>query len=256
MEEAIRLWPANEEYALEKLGLLYGGLGKRDEALRGWGDLTKTAKSPEVRVRSLMGIAGDLQAHEKHEEALDLLRRAFHDAPKSVVPAVLSSMASSFRTLRRFNEALLAMDLSLAGQFQPEADDFTGLAIFYKNAGLLDDAIRCLYHSVDRNPEDWNTRLILAGYLIRAKRDDEGWKMFKTVEKPRTDEQFYETNLAWFYGSVGKKAELLEHLGKALEMAKEPSILNYIKTEVDFDKFREDEGFKALVEKHRKRLTK
>lgn len=256
IDEALRLWPANEDYRLARLGTLYDGLGKRDEAVAGFEELAKSAGSTEVRVRALLGLAGDLQAHDRHEDALDLLRAAFRDAPKSVVPSVLGEMASSYRTLRRFPEALLSQDLALAATFQPEASDYTLLAIYYKNANLLDDAIRCLKLSVERNPEDWNTRLILAGYLIRAKRDDEGWKMFKTVEKPPVDEQFYETNMAWFYGSVGKKKEFLEHLGKALDLATEPSLLNYIKTEVDFDKYREDAEFKALVEKHRKRLVK
>lgn len=256
VDEAIRLWPANESYELERLGYLYDGLKKRDEALKGYERLANKGKSPEIRTRAILGLVGDLQANDRHDEALDLLRRAFHDAPKSVVPSVLTEMASSYRTLRRFSEALLSQDLALAATFQPEADDYTLLAIYYKNANLLEDAIRCLKHSVERNPEDWNTRLILAGYLIRAKHDDEGWKMFKTVEKPPVDEQFYETNMAWFYGSVGKKKEFLEHLGKALDLATEPSILNYIKTEVDFDKFREDADFKGLVEKHRKRLVK
>lgn len=255
-EEALRLWPGNEEYALERLGILYDGMGKRSEALKGYANLAKTARSPEVRVRGMLGLVGDLQANDKHEEALDLLRQAFHDAPKSVLPTVLTEMASSYRTLRRFNEALTTQDLALAATFQPEADDFTLLAIYYKNANLLEDAIRCLRRSIERNPEDWNTRLILAGYLIRGKHEEEGWKMFKTVEKPPVDEQFFETNMAWFYGSVGKKKELLEHLGKALDLATEPSLLNYIKTEVDFDKFRDDAEFKALVEKHRKRLVK
>ncbi len=255
VEEAVRLWPSNEDYALQRLSLLYQMPARREDALRGYMQLQEQSSSPEVRVRALLGIAGDLQARGQHPEALDLLRQAFHDAPKHVVPAVLGEMASSYRTLRRFSEALLAQDLALSSQFQPEADDYTLLAIYYKNADLLDDAIRCLYHSVERNPEDWNTRLILAGYLIRAKRDDEGWKMFATVERPRVDEQFYETNLAWFYGSVGKKEELLDHLGQALTLATTPDILNYIATEVDFDRYREDADFQALVEKHRRRLT-
>ncbi len=224
-EQAIRLWPANEGYAIQRLSLLLGGLGRRDEALRGYQDLLEKTQSGEVRVRVLMAEAGDLQAHEKHPEALDVLRTAFHDAPKQVLPDVLGAMASSYRTLRRFPEALLAQDLALSAQFQPEAGDFTELAIYYKNANQLEDAVRCLKEALERNPEDWNTRLILAGYLIRAKHDDEGWAMFKTVEKPRA-------------------------------LAKTPDILNYVNTEVDFDRYRDDADFKELVETHRKRLLK
>ncbi|MCE9584382.1 MAG: hypothetical protein K8T20_17990, partial [Planctomycetes bacterium] len=60
----------------------------------------------------------------------------------------------------------------------------------------------------------------------------------------------------WFWASAGKRKEFLEHLGAALDLATERSFLNWVDTEVDFDAFRGDEEFKALVEKHRKRLGK
>ena len=102
--------------------------------------------------------------------------------------------------------------------------------------------------------ESWNTRLILAGYLRRAGHDEEGWREFAKVEAPRTDRAFYETNMAWFHGSVGRKKEFIEHLEKALSLSRTPGILNYIGTEVDFDRYRQDPDFHAVVEKHRRRL--
>ncbi|KAF0245357.1 MAG: hypothetical protein FD180_1672 [Planctomycetota bacterium] len=254
-EASIRLWPENESLELGRLGILQKS-GKREEALKGLEDLFERSSSPEVRARILISVAHDLQSRGEHEKALERLRTAFREAPKHLTSIVLSAMANSYRTLRRFDEALVSQELSLCSEFQPDADDFSGLAILYKNANKLDDAVRCLYMSLERNPESWNTRLILAGYLIRAGRDDEGWKMFKTVEKPPIDEEFFETNMAWFYASVSKKKEFLEHLDKALSLHETPHILNYIKTEVDFDKYRNDAEFKALVERHRKRLEK
>lgn len=255
-EEAIRLWPENRSIELDRIDVLQRGLGRREEALEALGEMFKKSSSPEVRTRVLLMLASDQQSRGANAEALDTLRRAYGEAPKHLATSVLSMMASSYRTLRRFDEAVVAQDLALCGKFQADDADWTNLAIMYKNANKLDDAVRCLYGALERNPESWNTRLILAGYLIRAGREDEGWKMFKTVEKPPIDEEFFETNMAWFYASVSKKKEFLEHLNKALSLYETPHILNYIATEVDFDKYREDPEFKALVEKHRKRLMK
>lgn len=161
-------------------------------------------------------------------------------------------MASSYRTLRRFDEALVAQELATA--LEGDAEDYSGLAIFYKNAGKIEDAIRCLHLSLKMNPENWDTRLILAGYLIRAGRKDEGWAMFRTVKVPRTDHAHYQTNMAWFYASVGKKNDFLHHLDRALSLSQSPHILNYIRTEVDFDRYRGDADFQATVKRHRDRL--
>jgi len=253
IDRALQLWPGNPDLQMLRLGLLHTGFGRREEALKGYLKIAGSSQSPGARTAALVSLAGDLQARGKHEEALGILRSAYRLAPRYQQPLVFSSMASSYRTLRRFDEAALAMELSALKGGQ--AADFTSLAIFYKNAGKLKDAIRCLRVSVRMNPESWNTRLILAGYLIRAGQKDEGWKVFATVKKPRVNHQFFHNNMAWFYGSAGRKKEFLEHLDKALELARTPAILNYINTEVDFDRYRKDEDFKALVEKHRRRLA-
>jgi tetratricopeptide (TPR) repeat protein len=252
LEEARGHWEDNPELELQRLGILYEGLGQHAEALAGFRALLERTHSPEVRTRALLGLVHDLQSRSHHEEALGLLRTAYVAAPRSWLPAVLSSMSASYRTLRRFPEALITAEL--AAIQDGEAEDFTNLAILYKNADRLEDAIRCLRVSLEKNPESWNTRLILAGYLIRAGHEEEGWEMFGTVEAPRVDQVHHETNLAWFYGSVGRKAEFLEHLGEALTLSRSPRILNYIATEVDFDRYREDPEFQALVERHRARL--
>jgi tetratricopeptide (TPR) repeat protein len=254
IDKAIGLWPENDGLRLERLNIIYSGLGRHQEALNGYQKLSATTKSIEVQVRVGMAMAGHLQGMSQHDSALRLLRRLFRIAPKYLEAPVLGMMASSYRTLRRFDEALVAQELSTV--IEGDAEDFTGLAIFYKNADRLDDAVRCLEISVKMNPENWNTRLILAGYLIRAGRDEEGWKVFKTVQKPRVGLDFYHTNMAWFYGSIGKKKEFLEQLEKALSLSQTPGILNYINTEVDFDKYRQDKDFRNLVERHRRRLLR
>jgi len=254
VERAQALWPDSLNLGFARAGMLYGMSGRRREALdfyrkvaRGNGGYSRSA-----RASALVVLASHAHSLGRQDEALRYLRLAYSLAPRSTQVGILSLMSSCYRTERDFSAAALAQELALL--LRPEADALGGLAIMYKNASRLEDAIRVLRASLLLNPESWNTRLILAGYLIRAGHEDEGWKMLATVKEPRVDKQLYHTNLAWFYGSVGKKKELLEHLGKALSLSKTPHILNYIRTEVDFDRYRDDPDFKALVEKHRRRL--
>ncbi|MHC4777278.1 MAG: TPR end-of-group domain-containing protein, partial [Planctomycetota bacterium] len=252
LEKAKALWPENPDFDLLRLDILYHGLGRHREALEGFQRIANQGPGSESRVRAILGLSAHLQGLNRHDQALRLLRNAYGRAPKYIQSSVLSRMADSYRTLRRFDEALMAQELSTI--LEGREGDYTGLAIYYKNAGKMDDAIRCLQISMKRNPENWNTRLILAGYLIRAKRDEEGWRVFATVEKPRVNLVHYYTNVAWFYGSVGKKKEFLEALDQALNLSRTPGILDYIRQEVDFDAYRKDGEFKALVAKHEKRL--
>ena len=252
VDKALELWPQNDGYRSQRLGIMYSGLERPKEAIAGYKRLYQSSRSLEVKARALLGLTADHQAHSRHVQALAVLKCAYAIAPKHMQGSVLSFMASSYRTLRRFDDALLAQELSTV--LSGDASDYSGLAIFYKNAGRLEDAIRCLKLSLAKNPESWSTRLILAGYLIRAGHGDEGWAMFGTVEKPLTDHAFYHTNLAWFYASVGKKAEFLQHLDQGLTLSKTHRILNYIRTEVDFDRYRQDADFQKTVGRHRARL--
>jgi tetratricopeptide (TPR) repeat protein len=184
--------------------------------------------------------------------ALGFLRGAFALAPKSAQSTALDAMSSCYRTERDFSAGALAMEL--ATLLRPEVEELTGLAIMYKNANRLDDAIRVLRVAVVKNPEDWNLRLILAGYLIRAGKTQEGWRLYATVKEPRDDKAPYHMNMAWFHASVGKKKEFLDHLSKVLELSTTAQILTYITTEVDFDRYRSDPDFQALIARHRQRL--
>jgi len=246
------LVPDQPALALQRLSLLLA-LNRQDEALQAAQALADRPPCPEIHAQALLFLGGHLHARGQHERALALLRVAYRVAPRYGQVVILSEMASCFRSLRRFPEMLAVQELSTV--LHDQADDYVSLAIAYKNAERLADAIRCLEVAQSKNPESWNIRLILAGYLIRAGREADGWKAFKTVKKPRVSEDLYETNLAWFYGSIGRKAEFLEHLDRALALATGPHILNYIQTEVDFDRYRQDADFQQTVEKHRARLA-
>ncbi|MHC4663859.1 MAG: tetratricopeptide repeat protein, partial [Planctomycetota bacterium] len=247
-DKALELWPENPEIILRRISLLHEGLGRNVDAQAELGKLAPRCSTDRMKTSVLVTYAGFLQVEEKHNEALARLKNAYKIAPKSMEHHVLSAMSTSYRALRMFQHMLLANELAAILHGGKE-DDLVGLAIAYKNAGELDAAIAALRIAHKKNPEDWNIRLILAGYLIRAGQEEEGWKIFETVEKPRANLQHFETNMAWFYGSVGRKKKFLEHLENALKLGGQ-SVLSYVNREADFDRYRDDADFKALIKKY------
>jgi tetratricopeptide (TPR) repeat protein len=249
------LWPNSLIAAFARAGLLYQDPARRAEALDFYQKAAQEAdkRSRRTRATALGALAAHAHALGHEREALGLLRMAYSLSSRVGQDGILALMSDCFRTERDFSAAALAQELSLLRGIGNEAS-LDSLAIMYKNAGRLADAIRVLRLSLQVNPESWFTQLVLAGYLIRAGQEDEGWAVFAKIQAPRTDKEQYQTNLAWFYASAGKKAEFLDHLGQALALSQTPGILTYIRTEVDFDRYRSDPDFQALVEKHRARL--
>lgn len=254
VERALALWPGSMAARLSRASLLYEIPARRGEALQLFQDVSvdPAAYSGEARAAALVMLAMHHHSTGDPKTALALLRGAFLLAPKDTMNAALAAMSTCYRTERDYSAAALAMEL--ATLLHPEVEELTGLAIMYKNANRLDDAIRVLGAAVAKNPEDWNLRLILAGYLIRAGKTDEGWRLYATVKEPRDDKAHYHMNMAWFHAAVGKKKEFLDHLATVLELSTTGQILTYIATEADFDRYRSDPDFQALVERHRRRL--
>jgi len=151
-------------------------------------------------------------------------------------------------TITDYNEALRRNPRDAAA--------LTSLAIAYKRRGHLDQALAALRRSLAVDPGRWHTRLVLAGYLIRAGETKEGEELFRSVQPPVAEFELvsYEMNLAWFYGSTGRKAKFLEHLERALSSTHPREILRYIDGEPDFAPYRNDPDFRALIERHRARL--
>jgi len=254
LERAEALWPGSLHLAFARAGLLYETPGRRDDALAFYQEIARAPArhSPAARAAALLALAEHTHVVGDQAEALRLLGQAFELAPRNVRAQVLSVTAACHRALRDYATAALAQNLAL--RTWPEAGSLVGLAILYKNAGRLDDAIAALREALALNPEDWNARLVLAGYLLRAGREAEGWDLFATVQEPRVDKLLFHTNLAWFFASAGRRKELLHHLAQALALSTTPHILRYIATEADFDPYRADPEFEAVVERGRRRL--
>ncbi len=249
-QAADALWPDQPRNIMRKAAILARS-GQQQQAV----DLVaplQTSKSPEVRTNALLLIAGTLEGMQQHQKALSVAMHAFRDAPKYSEKTVLSVLANCYRSLRRFDEACAYQ--KLATLYDPTADDVVNLAIMYKNAHHLDDAVECLQAALRMNPESWCTRVCLAGYLILDHQDDAGWKMFKTVEMPRENQDSYYLNLAWFYAVAGKKSEFLDNLDHGLGLSQSPGVLDYVAQEVDFDAYRSLPEFVALINKHKARL--
>jgi len=248
INKSMELWPDNVDFMLQKASYTYTGRADREATSRMLGEVLIAGNTERIRARVSLIQAQMLKDQEEYEEALAILKQAYGTCPKSMEYRVLSSMSVCYRSMRNFQNMLLVDEL--AAILHGTRQDLVGLAIAYKNAREIEAAIAALRVALAENPEDWNARVILAGYLIRAGEEDEGWKTFESIKKPRENERLYETNMAWFYGSIGEKKEFLQHLENALKLDPGSSVLSYAKREVDFDRYRDDEDFRALLSKY------
>lgn len=105
------------------------------------------------------------------------------------------------------------------------------------------------------NPESWNLQILEAGYLILDGQSEDGMKLYETLEKPRGDAEFWEIMQAWFFAASKQHDKFYVQFERALSLSRSTDILEWIDQDPDLDIYREQEKFKAVVEKHRLRLT-
>lgn len=253
MKTALEAWPENNEIKLDYIGLLYTNPHTREQALAAYQQLTRL-ESASIATEAGLALWGHQQNIGATSEALSGYRSLLRYAPRTHQGRILSAMASCYRSLRQFNEAAISAELAIALTPIPQEGAWVSLAIMYKNADRMQDAIRALRQAQQENPEDPHTLLILAGYLAKAGDDEASTTAFNRIIPPKVNPRHWQTNLAWYYAARNNKDKFLHHIEAALLLAETPHFLSYIDTEVDFDPYRSDPDFQKLIQTHSKRL--
>ena len=257
MDQAIVNLPNRSDIALRRCALMAEITGRRDEAraqvLLMLYDQKEHPLPASVETEALMYLARDAAGESDHQRERYYLMAAFARAPKSEQLHVLSSLAFCHRALKDYQGAVRYMELAV--MLDPQSDStLYNLAILQKNAGRLADAIGTIRRARKINPESWNLHILEAGYLILNGERDEGMKLYDTLEKPRADEEFWDIMQAWFFAASAQRDKFYPQFEKALSQAHSTRILEWIDQDPDLDVYRNEEEFKAAVEKHRKRL--
>lgn len=258
MDQAIAILPNRCDIALRRCALMAEINGRRDEAreqvLAMLNDQKEHPLPASVETEALMYLARDAAGESDHLRERYYLMLAFARAPKSEQLHVLSSLAFCHRALKDYQGAVRYMELATA--LDPQSDStLYNLAILQKNAGRLGDALVTVRRARKINPESWNLHILEAGYMILNGQREEGMKLFETLEKPRADEEFWDIMQAWFFAASTQREKFYAAFEKALTKAHSTRILEWIDQDPDLDVYRNEEEFKTLVEKNRKRLV-
>jgi len=257
MEQAEKLVPARCDHRLGKLQLVANITGRRTEAREKVWEMINDQKQnplpPSVESRALMFLAGDAAGDGNHELERRFLIAAFKRAPKSDQLNVLSQLAFCMRALKDYRGALRYMELAAA--IDPTDGTLYNLAILQKCDGKLKDALATIRQARKMNSESWNLQILEAGYLVLDGQTEAGQRLFESLEKPRGDVDFWEIMQAWYFAATKQHDKFYVQLERALSITRSTNILEWIDQDPDLDIYREQEKFKALVEKHRLRLT-
>ncbi|MGD0090782.1 MAG: hypothetical protein ABSE73_12755, partial [Planctomycetota bacterium] len=222
--------------------------GNTNEAVR-WLQVFKSAGGRLSRAK--------IAAEKDFELERRMLLTAFPHTPKSSEYHLLYSLAFCHRSLKDYRGAVRYMELAatMLQEGSPErANCLYSLAILQKNDGCLGAALQSIRTALKINPESWNLKMIEAGFMVLNGEREEGRKRFEMIARPRGDAQFYEDMLAWFYAVDKQREKFYTQFEHALSLSRSPHTLVWIEQDVDLDVYRGEPEFKALVEKHRRRI--
>jgi len=256
LEQAQAAMPERRDIELRRYALMASIEGRRKLAREKVVAMLEDKQNPPstgVQCEALIFLAHEAAGESDHGRERVLLLAAFARAPKSQQFAVLSSLAFCHRALKDFRGAVRYMELAEA--LDPENDNtLYCLAILQKNDGRLEDAIATIRRARKINPESWNLHIMEAGYLIFNGQRDEGMTLYKTLEMPRGDVEFWEIMQAWFMAASQQRDKFYAQFERAMAQARSPRILEWIDQDPDLDVYRSEKEFKDLVQKHRGRL--
>ncbi len=118
-----------------------------------------------------------------------------------------------------------------------------------------DEALEFARAALEKEPENYLAHKRLGIALWYLERQEEAiTSLNRSVElNPEFASAYY--NLACFYAQSGEKKDMLENLSKAIELDRYTDYREMADEDGDFDPFRDDEDFTALVESERKQGT-
>jgi tetratricopeptide (TPR) repeat protein len=183
--------------------------------------------SPEF-YNAEIGRAGALQAADKQDEAIEVLRELSETYPE--IPAVFSALGDAMRRNSRFAEAGEAYSKSIALLGEPQPNQwflFYARGITYEREGEWDAAEKDFRLALELSP-DQPLVLNYLGYSLVEKRIklDEAQKMIQVAVEKRPNDGYITDSLGWVFYRLGKFEEAVEPLERAVELEPVDPIIN------------------------------
>ena len=255
LSKAESLMPFRKDLRLSRISLDADLSGNRKLAEEQITLLMNDKRSaPSLRMHAAVWLASEFELRRDYPAERAILLKAYADAPKADQVSILNQLSFCFRSMRDHRSALRFMELASAGEAprgRAGALSLLSLAIMQHEDGLTTEAMQSIDNGLVLNPESWHLQILKAGYLHKAGKPDEAFKLFNSVEKPRDSLCTYESMCAWFFAVTNQTEKFYEHFEAALKMRSRYT-LTWIDQDAELDRFKADPRFINLVDDARK----
>src|SRR3990172_886189 len=177
----------------------------------------------------------------RYADAVKMYDRAIKFDPTS--GALYGSKGLALRKLGRYEDAIKMYDRAI--ELDPKSADAYGnkgyVLIYLKR---YDDAVESLSKAItlnDKSPAQHNN---MALALMKRNRGNDAQKAREISEQVLKEDSKGKSS-AYAYANLGKKNEMLALLKRLI--AKDTSIAQDVKTDMEFDPYRDDLRFKSIV---------
>jgi len=247
LDKARHAWPENPGLLMQHAALLQQ-LGKVEEAREVYRGLLDTDHGPFVKTTAARTWAAFLTTRGKIDEALEVLEAHWEDAALFHKVEMIDQLGELYRHKRDWDKAIKFHRLHV--QLDPDESSYNGLGSVLTEAHRDPEAIAAYESALKYNPENFFTRVILAGLYERSGNEKKGRALFASIDEPREHKVTWYCALVWYYANIKEEEKLVENMRLALEMERGGHVYQYFVREPDLDPYRERPAFKALMDAH------
>jgi len=245
LQQALDLCPENRGLRLfEARQFLFNGAIEKAEA--SYKKLLQLDNdSPWASNTAAMAYSQFLQARGRIDEAIKIVSDRMGSAPIHMKVNFLKQAGTLLRHKRNFPLAIQCH--RQYALLKPGADAYDDLGSVLTEAHEGKEAIEAYEKALSYNPENFFTKVILAGLYERAGDKEKGRAYFAKIEKPRENQDIWYCALVWYYANISEEALMLENMEIALKADPSGHVYQYFVREPDLDPYRKAESFKKLM---------
>jgi len=247
LAKARSAWPDNPSFRLSEAGFLQQ-TGEIDKARKVYLALFRENNGPFIKTTAARVWSGFLTSRGRIDEALNVLTRHWQDAPLYHKVEMIDQIGELYRHKRDWEKAIQFHQLH--ARLDPGESSFNSLGSVLTEAHRDPEAIKAYERALGYNPENFFTRVILAGLYERSGDKEKGRAFFAAIKEPREHKGTWYCALVWYYANIKEEEKLVENMRLALELDRGGHVYQYFIREPDLDPYRERPAFKALMDAH------
>jgi tetratricopeptide (TPR) repeat protein len=248
LEQAQKIAPDSPELQLHELNFLMfeGRIAEAEALVKKM--LGRKDAGPWARSSAAFAYAMFLESRGRADEAIQLLRDSYSDAPRGMKLNMIDQLGVLYRHKRDFEKAIHYHKLYT--ELKPTAESFDQLGSVLTEAHQDAEAIAAYEKALKFNPESFFTRVILAGLYERSGDKKKGREYFAKIEEPREDKITWYCALVWYYANIKEPKLMLENMAAAFKLDGSGQVYHYFVREPDLDAYRKEAEFIELMKTH------